>query len=91
MHVASSNDPLPKYFNCGLVVEIGPMLWGLGFHMAIKKEIFENFLGPHHKVYSFHIWRVASSDDPLRNTSNYGSVVEIGPMLWCYEPGVTRK
>ena len=31
--------------------------------------------------WSFHIWYVASSSDPLPNTSNYGPRVEISPML----------
>ena len=32
--------------NCGSGMEISPMLWGLGFHIEIKKEIFENLLVP---------------------------------------------
>ena len=42
--LASSIDPLPKYFKYGPGVEISPMLWGLGFHIETKKEIFKNLL-----------------------------------------------
>ena len=31
------------------LVEIIPMLWVLGFHMEIKKEIFKSFLVPNRK------------------------------------------
>ena len=48
-HVASFSGPLPKYFN-GPGVEISPMLWGLGFKIAIKKEFFKkNLLVPNGK------------------------------------------
>ena len=30
-------------------VEISPLLWILGFHMEIKKEIFKNLLAPNRK------------------------------------------
>ena len=36
--------------NCG--VEISPMLWVLGFHIEIKKEIFKNLLVPNRKGWS---------------------------------------
>ena len=35
--------------NNGPGVEISPMLWGLRFHIEIKKEIFKNLLVPNHK------------------------------------------
>ena len=35
--------------NYGPSVENGPMLWVLGFHIEIKKEIFKNLLVPNHK------------------------------------------
>ena len=55
-----------KASNYGPGVEISPMLWGLGFHIEIKKEIFKNLLVPNRKDYSFHIWHVhvASSSGP---------------------------
>ena len=48
-HVAPSCGPLPKYFNYGPGVEISPMLWVLGFHIEIKKNIFKNRLVPNRK------------------------------------------
>ena len=51
--------------NYGPGVEISPMLWGLGFHIEIKKEFFKNLLFPYGMGYSFHIWYVASSSGPL--------------------------
>ena len=45
-HVASSSDPLPNASNYGPCLESSPMLWGLGFHIEIKKEIFKNLLVP---------------------------------------------
>ena len=51
--------------NYGPGVEIKPMLWGLGFHIEIKKEIFENLLVQNCKSKSFDIWYVASSSRPL--------------------------
>ena len=41
------------------------MFWGLGFHIEIKREIFNNIFVPNRKGYSFHIWHVASSSGPL--------------------------
>ena len=35
--------------NYGPGVEISPILWALGFHIEIKKEIFKNLLVPNHK------------------------------------------
>ena len=35
--------------NYGPGVEISPMLWVLGFHIEIKKEIFKNLLVPNRK------------------------------------------
>ena len=35
--------------NYGPSVENGPMLWVLGFHIEIKKEIFKNLFVPNHK------------------------------------------
>ena len=35
--------------NYGPGVEISPMLWGLGFHIEIEKEIFKNRLIPNRK------------------------------------------
>ena len=35
--------------NYGPGVEISPMLWVLGFHIEIKKEIFKNLLVPNFK------------------------------------------
>ena len=58
--------------NYGPWVEISPMLWGLGFHIEIKKEIFKNLLVPNCKGKSFHSWYVASSSGPL--PSNF---------IWC--------
>ena len=51
--------------NYGPGVENSPMLWGLGFHIHIKKEMFKNLLVPNRKGYSFHIWHVASYSGPL--------------------------
>ena len=49
-HVASVSGPLPNTSNYGPGVEINPMLWVLGFHIEIKKEIFKNLLVPNRKV-----------------------------------------
>ena len=35
--------------NYGPGVEISPMLWVVGFHIEIKKEIFKNLLVPNRK------------------------------------------
>ena len=51
--------------NCSPSVEIGPMLWVLGFHIEIKKEMFKNPLVPNRKDWSFDIWYVAFSGGPL--------------------------
>ena len=51
--------------NYGPGVEISPLLWGLGFHIQIKKENFKNLLVSNHKGKSFHILHVASSSGPL--------------------------
>ena len=53
-------------------MEISPILWGLGFHIEIKKEIFENLLVPNCNCYSFDIWYVSSSRGPLP-----------GLFIWC--------
>ena len=37
------------------------MLWGLVFHIEIKKEIFKNLLVPNRKGKSNHMWHIASS------------------------------
>ena len=47
-HVASSSGPLPNTSNYGPRVEICTMLWGRGFHIEIKEEIFENLLVPNY-------------------------------------------
>ena len=41
--------PYQNTSNYGPSVENGPMLWVLGFHIEIKKEIFKNLLVPNHK------------------------------------------
>ena len=51
--------------NYGPGVEINSVLWVLGFHIEIKKEIFRNLLVPNRKGHSFDIWHVASSSGPL--------------------------
>ena len=51
--------------NYGPGVEISPVLWVLGFHIEIKKEIFKNLLVPKGKGWSFDILHVASSTDVL--------------------------
>ena len=42
-----------------------PMLFGLGFHIQIKKKIFKNLLVPNKQNYHFYIWHVASSSGTL--------------------------
>ena len=51
--VASSSGPLPNTSNYGPGVEISPMLWVLGFHIDIKKEIFKNLLVPKVRARAF--------------------------------------
>ena len=62
-------------FKYGPGEEISPMLWGLGFHIEIKKEIFKSqarafIFGMLHHVVALY-----------QNTSDYGPVVKKGPML----------
>ena len=57
------------------------MLWGLGFHIQIKKEIFENLLAPNCDRWSFDIWYVASSSGPLPVCSCDAPGVKTGPAL----------
>ena len=43
-HVASSSDPLPKYFKLWPGEEIGSIFWVLRLHTEMKKEILKNLL-----------------------------------------------
>ena len=59
-------------------VEISPMLWGLGFHMEVKKEILKNLV-PNRTGESFDIWYVASSSGPLSSLLYDAPGVKTGP------------
>ena len=64
-HVTSSSGPLPKYFR--LWPCFGNLHYGIGvgFHIEIKKETFNNLLVQNRKDYNFHICHVVSSSGPL--------------------------
>ena len=64
-HLVGFYQNTSKY---GPGVEIKPMLWGLGFHIEIEKENFENLLVPN---LCFDIWYVASCD--LYQVCSYGA------------------
>ena len=49
--------------------------------MATERKIFENILLRIHKALSFHIWYVASPNDPLPSFSNYDPRAKNGPAL----------
>ena len=66
----------------GLPIVTPLMLWVLRFHIGIKKEIFKIFLSQTVRagasIFGMEHHLVAL----YQNTLNYGSGVEISPMLW---------
>ena len=57
------------------------MLWGLVFHIEIKKEIFKIFLSQTIRARAFILSMQHHLVLLYQNTSNYGPGVEISPML----------